>query len=87
MADAVTRFTGSMRAVYLHLLFFSGWIAVNLGAAPWVRPFDPTLVILAMVAPVEAILLSTFVLISRDRMAAQADRRADLDLRISLLAE
>jgi uncharacterized membrane protein len=36
---------------------------------------------------VEAIFLSTFVLISQNRMAALADQRADLDLQISLLAE
>jgi uncharacterized membrane protein len=86
IADAITRFTGSMRFVYLHLLVFGGWIAVNLGLLP-VRPFDPTFVVLAMVASVEAIFLSTFVLISQNRMAALADRRADLDLQISLLAE
>ena len=40
-----------------------------------------------MFASVEAIFLSTFVLITQNRMAAQADRRADLDLHISLLAE
>ena len=42
---------------------------------------------LAMVASVEAIFLSTFVLITQNRMAAAADRRADLDLQISLLTE
>ena len=40
-----------------------------------------------MVASVEAIFLSTFVLISQNRMAALADKRADLDLQVSLLAE
>src|SRR3954462_9979064 len=40
-----------------------------------------------MVASVEAIFLSTFVLITQNRMAAAADQRADLDLQISLLAE
>jgi uncharacterized membrane protein len=40
-----------------------------------------------MVASVEAIFLSTFVLITQNRMAADADKRADLDLQISLLAE
>jgi hypothetical protein len=40
-----------------------------------------------MIASVEAIFLSTFVLISQNRMAAAADTRADLDLQISLLAE
>lgn len=86
IADAVTRFAGSMPFVYLHLLLYGGWIAVNLGWLP-IRPFDPTFVVLAMVASVEAIFISTFVLISQNRMAALADRRADLDLQISLLAE
>jgi uncharacterized membrane protein len=40
-----------------------------------------------MVASVEAIFLSTFILISQNRMAAAADKRADLDLQINLLAE
>jgi uncharacterized membrane protein len=44
-------------------------------------------VVLAMWASVEAIFLSTFVLISQNRMQAAADKRADLDLQISLLAE
>lgn len=87
IADAITRFTGSMRFVYLHLLLFGGWILLNLGLVPSVRPFDPSFVTLAMVASVEAIFLSTFVLISQNRMAALADKRADLDLQVSLLAE
>ena len=76
-----------MRFVYLHLALFGGWIIVNLGLIPGLRPFDPSFVVLAMVASVEAIFLSTFVLISQNRMAAAADRRADLDLQVSLLAE
>jgi uncharacterized membrane protein len=87
IADAITRFTGSMQFVYIHLTLFGGWIAVNLGWIPGLSRFDPSFVVLAMVASVEAIFLSTFVLISQDRMAALADRRADLDLQISLLAE
>ena len=43
--------------------------------------------ILAMIACVEAIFLSTFVLITQNRMATAADKRADLDLQISLLTE
>jgi len=87
IADAITGFTGSMRFVYIHLVLFGVWIAANLGWIPGVPRFDPSFVILAMVASVEAIFLSTFVLISQNRMAALADRRADLDLQISLLAE
>jgi uncharacterized membrane protein len=87
LAEAITRLTGSMRFVYLHLAFFGFWIAANLGWVPGVPAWDPSFVVLAMVASVEAIFLSTFVLISQNRMAAAADKRADLDLQISLLAE
>ncbi|MCI0754606.1 DUF1003 domain-containing protein [Teichococcus vastitatis] len=87
VADAITGFTGSMRFVYLHLALYTAWILVNLGVVPGVPRFDPSFVVLAMVASVEAIFLSTFVLISQNRMAAAADQRADLDLQISLLTE
>jgi uncharacterized membrane protein len=87
IADRITRFTGSMAFVYIHLLVFGLWVAVNLGWIPVVPRFDKSFVILAMFASVEAIFLSTFVLISQNRMAALADKRADLDLQISLLAE
>jgi uncharacterized membrane protein len=87
VAEAITRFTGSMRFVYLHLALFGFWVAANLGWMPGVPAWDPSFVVLAMVASVEAIFLSTFVLISQNRMAAAADKRADLDLQVSLLAE
>jgi len=87
VADAISRFTGSMTFVYIHLVLFGGWVAINLGWVPGVPRFDPSFVVLAMVASVEAIFLSTFVLITQNRMAAAADRRADLDLQVSLLAE
>lgn len=87
LAERITRFVGSMRFVYLHLLLFGGWVLVNLGLLPGIARFDPSFVILATVASVEAIFLSTFVLISQNRAAVQADRRADLDLQISLLSE
>ena len=87
VAEAITRFTGSMRFVYVHLALYGAWIAANLGAVPGVPKFDPSFVVLAMVASVEAIFLAAFVLISQNRMAAAADKRADLDLHVSLLAE
>jgi uncharacterized membrane protein len=87
LAAAITRFTGSMRFVWLHAALFGTWIAVNLGWIPGLPRFDPSFVILAMVASVEAIFLSTFVLISQNRMQAAADVRADLDLQINLLTE
>jgi uncharacterized membrane protein len=87
LANRITRFTGSMAFVYLHLAVFGLWIVLNLGLVPTLAPFDPSFVILAMAASVEAIFLSTFVLISQNRMAAADAKRAELDLQISLLAE
>jgi uncharacterized membrane protein len=87
VARAVTRFSGSMRFVYVHLALYGGWIVANLGWIAPLRPWDPSFVILAMIASVEAIFLSTFILITQNRMAAAADRRAELDVQISLLAE
>lgn len=87
VADAITAFAGSMKFVYVHVLLYGAWIVINLGWVPAVPKFDPTFVILAMVASVEAIFISTFVLVSQNRMGALADQRADLDLQISLLSE
>jgi uncharacterized membrane protein len=87
LAHAITRFTGSMAFVYVHLAIISFWIVANLGWVPRVPAWDSSFVILAMAASVEAIFLSTFVLISQNRISAAADKRADLDLQVSLLAE
>jgi uncharacterized membrane protein len=87
LADAVTRFAGSMRFVYLHLAVVAVWVVANAGWVPALPRFDPTFVILATAASVESIFLSTFILISQNRMQSLADRRSDLDLQVSLLAE
>jgi uncharacterized membrane protein len=87
VAEAIGRFAGSMVFVYLHLVIVAFWVTANLGWIPGIPAWDESFVVLAMVASVEAIFLSTFVLITQNRMAAAADRRADLDLQISLLSE
>lgn len=87
VADAVTRFAGSMKFVVVHAVLFSFWIVANLGWIP-VPAWDPyPFVMLAMFASVEAIFLSTFVLISQNRMAELNQRQSDLDLQINLLSE
>jgi uncharacterized membrane protein len=85
LADVITHFCGSMASVYLHAAVFGFWIIAN----KWTTfpKWDPTLVVLAMAASVEAIFLSTFVLITQNRNAVEADKRSDLDLHISLLSE
>jgi uncharacterized membrane protein len=87
IAQAITDFSGSMKFVYLHIAIFGFWVIANLGLVPGLSPWDPSFVVLAMVASVEAIFLSTFVLITQNRISRAAEKRADLDLQISLLAE
>jgi len=87
IADAITHFAGSMLFVCIHVLVFGFWIMANLQRIPSVPALDESFVILAMIASVEAIFLSTFILITQNRMAAAAAKRADLDLQISLLME
>jgi uncharacterized membrane protein len=87
LSDAITGFAGSMTFVFIHAAAYGLWIAVNVGLIPVVRPFDPSFVMLAMEASVEAIFLSTFVLISQNRMMGAAAKQSDLDLQINLLAE
>jgi uncharacterized membrane protein len=88
IADAVTRFAGSVWCVYAHAALFGGWLILNSGWVPGARPWDPfPFVMLAMWASVEAIFLSTFILITQNRMQRMADRRAELDLQVSLLTE
>ena len=87
LADLLTAFSGNMWFVYLHVVWFAWWIAQNQG---WIghRRFDPyPFGLLTLIVSLEAIFLSTFVLISQNRSAAVADMRADLDLQIDLLAE
>jgi uncharacterized membrane protein len=87
LSDRITGFTGSMTFVFLHLALFGFWVIANLGWIPALVPWDPSFVVLAMIASVEAIFLSTFVLISQNRMTRAADQRADLDLQTNLLTE
>lgn len=87
VADGLTLFSGSMVFVYVHAIWFGFWILFNAG---WLgnKPFDPyPYSLLTLIVSLEAIFLSTFVLISQNHASAIADKRADLDLQINLLAE
>lgn len=86
IADKITRFTGRMTFVYIHLIAFGLWIIYNLGLIG-IKPIDPAFTGLMILASVEAIFLTAFVLIRQNRMNALADKRANLDLQVSLLAE
>ena len=87
LADAITAFSGRMVFVYAHIVWFGLWFVLNTGRFG-VPPFDPfPYGLLTMVVSLEAIFLATFVLISQNRLSAEAEHRADLDLHIGLLTE
>jgi len=86
LADTIAHFSGTMAFVMVHVVIFGLWVLANLHLLG-VPAFDPEFVKLAVLASVEAILLSTFVLIAQKRTAREADRRAELSLHISLLSE
>ncbi len=70
IADAITAFAGSMRFVYLHAVLFAIWI-LFVEPSPW-----PTL---TLIVSLEAIFLSTFVMIGQNRQAAFQQAKADHD--------
>jgi uncharacterized membrane protein len=70
VADAITRFAGSMAFVYLHIVIFAVWMLVA-EKSPW-----PTL---TLVVSLEAIFLSTFVMIGQNRAAAFQQAKANHD--------
>ncbi|HEX8843054.1 MAG TPA: DUF1003 domain-containing protein [Pyrinomonadaceae bacterium] len=89
-ADAITDFTGSMAFVFIHAIWFGLWVLLNIGliSIPHVSEFDPfPFQLLTMIVSLEAIFLSTFVLISQNRLASASEKRAELDLQVNLLAE
>ena len=86
MADAITKFSGDMRFIYLHIIWFAVWILMNTKFFGF--KFDPyPYQLLTMIVSLEAIILSTFVLISQNRLSAQTERRSELDMHIGLLTE
>jgi uncharacterized membrane protein len=90
IADGITDFTGSMAFVYVHIVWFALWILLNVGLIqiPHISEFDKfPFSLLTMIVSLEAIFLSTFVLISQNRLACASEKRAELDLQVNLLAE
>lgn len=88
LADAITNFCGKMSFVYIHITWFGLWILINIGAFFIVDKFDPfPFGLLTLIVSLEAIFLATFVMISQNRTARQADLRAQLDYETDVKAE
>ena len=69
IADRITAFSGSMRFVYVHLIWFGCWIGFGVESYPYA--------LLTMIVSLEAIFLSTFVMISQNRAAGKQQVIAD----------
>jgi len=88
IADKITKFSGSMTFFWIHVAWFTFWITANLGVIPGLKPFDEfPFGLLTLVVSLEAIFLSTVVLISQNREAQLASRKEAMDLTIDLLSE
>lgn len=87
VADTIARFCGSMAFVWVHCLWYGSWLLFNM-VAPKAERFDPApFPNLTLIVSLEAIFLSTFILISQNRQQRLAEKRNHLDLQINLLAE
>ncbi len=87
VADLITKFCGSTAFVWIHIAWFGGWIVMNtlkrFGIAFDPYPYE----LLTLVVSLEAIFLSTFILISQNRQQLISERRNHLDLQINMLSE
>ena len=85
-ANKITAFSGSMLFIYIHALIFTVWIVVNLMQDK--KGFDPfPFGLLTLIVSLEAIFLSTFVMLSQNIEAKQADLRSQLDYEVNVKAE
>ncbi len=88
VTDAVTTFAGSLTFVYLHIGWFAVWVALNAGIFGATLEFDGfPFGLLTLIVSLEAIFLSTFVMITQNRQAARADVRSELDFETNLRSE
>ena len=86
IAEVIANFCGSMTFVWVHVVWFSIWALVNM--LPGIRHIDPfPFTFLTLVVSLEAIFLSTFILISQNHDARISERRNHLDLQVDLLSE
>ncbi|HEX8117288.1 MAG TPA: DUF1003 domain-containing protein [Pyrinomonadaceae bacterium] len=90
VADWLAWFSGSILFLFLHALWFGIWIVLNTGLVnvPGLSGFDPfPFGLLTMIVSLEAIFLSTFVLISQNRQVEKDKVRADIEYDVNIKAE
>ncbi len=85
-ADAVTAFVGNMTFLYLHAFWFLIWVVINIEFSEYTfdsYPFG----LLTMIVSLEAIFLTTLVMVSQNVQAQRAEVRAEQDYQVNLTAE
>jgi uncharacterized membrane protein len=88
IVDAAVDGVGTMPSFLLHLAAFVGWLVLNSGVVPAVRPWDPfPFILLTMFVSMEGVILALFVLMKQNRMSRRAEEREHLHLQVNLLAE
>ncbi len=87
ISDGIGRFFGSLRFIFAHALFFTAWIAWNVGLFAGV-PFDPyPFPFLGFIIGIEFIFLTTFVLMNQNVQARRQEHWAHLVLQVCMLSE
>jgi uncharacterized membrane protein len=88
IVDAIGSFSGSLLFVGLHVTWFALWILINTGHCHGLTKFDPyPFALLSTIVSVEAVLLSSFVLMKQNQLQRRSDHRDHLNLQIGLLSE
>src|ERR1700676_5608294 len=83
LVDSVGVFAGSLQFVLLHLVLLIAWLLVNSGKISGARPFDPyPFSLLGVIVAVEAVILSSFILMRQNRMMRRGERRDHLNLQV-----
>jgi uncharacterized membrane protein len=87
-SDAISAFAGSPAFVYIHVAWFTFWILANLGMFGQGLVFDPfPYGLLTMIVSLEAIFLSTFILITQNRQGERSEARAQFDFHNNVRGE
>jgi uncharacterized membrane protein len=88
LSDAITKGFGNIYFLIGNLVWFSGWLILNLGFVKGVEPFDPyPFGMLTTIVSLEAIILAIFVLMTQNREARVNDLREEVDLHVDLVTE
>ena len=81
--DGVAALAGSLVFVMIHVLLVLTWILINVQGVSWIQRFDPyPFSLLGMIVSVEAVVLSSFILMRQNRMSKRAEQRDHLNLQL-----